>query len=173
MKLGDGVEQAMHCATLMANLPTGGVLSAAAMAEFHGVSTSYLLKHLQALSKAGIAQTVPGPRGGYSLARPAEKITLLDVVLAVEGAQPAFRCKEIRQNGPDPLPSSQFKAPCQINAAMLRAERAYRAELRRVTLADLLHELAEADTDGTIAARGCAFFDTHMRHSLQTKDTSS
>lgn len=163
MKLSDGIEQALHCATLMAALPDGGVLSAQAMAEFHGVSPSYLLKHLQALSKAGLLQTEPGPRGGYRLARAPDQITLLDVVLAVEGPEPAFRCKEIRQNGPNPLPAAQFKAPCQINAAMLRAERAYRAELRSVTLAALLAELAQAD-DGSIVARSCAFFDTHMRH---------
>lgn len=162
MKLGDGVEQALHCATLLASVPDGGLLSAAAMADFHGVSTSYLLKHLQALSRAGLLQTVPGPRGGYRLARGPDHITLLDVVLAVEGPEPAFRCREIRRNGPNPLPAAQFKAPCQINAAMLRAERAYRAELRAVTLADLLADLAAAD-DGSIAARGCAFFDLHLR----------
>ncbi|WP_300057962.1 Rrf2 family transcriptional regulator [uncultured Roseobacter sp.] len=165
MKLSDGIEQALHCATLLAALPTGARLSAKAMADFHGVSTSYLLKHLQALSKAGLLHTEPGPRGGYRLARAPDRITLLDVVLAVEGPEPAFRCKEIRQNGPDPLPAKHFKAPCQINAAMLRAERAYRAELRGITLADLLAELAQADTDGTITARGCAFFDSHIRHS--------
>ena len=163
MKLGDGVEQTLHCATLLAGLPEGGLLSAAALAEFHGISPSYLLKHLQALSKAGLLHTEPGPRGGYRLARTPDRISLLDVVLAVEGPEPAFRCKEIRQQGANPLPAKYFKAPCQINAAMLRAERAYRAELRRVTLADLLAELA-ADDDGTIAARGCAFFDQHMRH---------
>lgn len=162
MKLGDGVEQALHCATLLATLPKGGVLSAAALAEFHGVSTSYLLKHLQALSRAGVVRTVPGPRGGYRLARAAQDITLLDVVLAVDGPEPAFRCKEIRQNGPSPLPAAQFKAPCQINAAMLRAERAYRSELRAITLASLLVDLAAAD-DGSIAARGCAFLEQHLR----------
>ena len=164
MKLGDGVEQAIHSATMLAALPDGGVLSAAALAEFHGVSTSYLLKHLQALSRAGIALTVPGPKGGYRLAKAAEKITLLDVVLAVEGPEPAFRCKEIRQNGPNPLPQEKFKAPCQINAAMLRAERVYRNELRKITLADLITQVMATD-DGSIEARGCAFLNEHMRQS--------
>ncbi len=49
MKLGDGVEQAIHSVTMLAALPADGLLSAASLAEFHGVSTSYLLKHLQAL----------------------------------------------------------------------------------------------------------------------------
>ena len=162
MKLGDGVEQAIHCVTMLAALPEDGLLSAAALAEYHGVSTSYLLKHLQALSGSGIAATVPGPRGGYRLAKSARDITLLDIVLAVEGAEPAFRCREIRQNGPDPLPPERFTFPCGINAAMLRAERAYRAELNNVSIADLNAQLKAGD-DGSIAARGCGFFARHLR----------
>ncbi len=162
MKLGDGVEQAIHSITLLAGLPADGLLSAQALAAFHGVSTSYLLKHLQALSGAGIVKTTPGPNGGYELGKPPEKISLLDIVLAVEGPEPAFRCREIRQQGYAPLPKEHFTAPCQINAAMLRAERAYRRELAAVSIADLMCELA-ADDDGTITARGCAFFDQYMR----------
>ncbi|MGO7845345.1 RrF2 family transcriptional regulator, partial [Rhizobium johnstonii] len=68
-----------------------------ALAEFNGVSKSYLLKHLQALSGAGILDTVQGPKGGYRLAKAPKEISLLDIVLAVEGSAPAFRCAEIRQ----------------------------------------------------------------------------
>lgn len=162
MKLGDGVEQAIHSVGMLAGLSEGGVLSAAALAEFHGVSTSYLLKHLQSLSSAGIVATVPGPKGGYRLARPTEKITLLDIVLAVEGPQPAFRCAEIRQRGPNPLPGRYFTKPCGINAAMLKAEKVYRAELAKTTIADILGDLAATD-DGGIAARGCAFLELNER----------
>ncbi|MGV8938325.1 MAG: RrF2 family transcriptional regulator [Allorhizobium sp.] len=162
MKLGDGVEQAIHSVAMLAGLAPGGVMSAASLAEFHGVSTSYLLKHLQALSGAGIVATVPGPKGGYRLARTPEAISLLDIVLAVEGPAPAFRCAEIRQRGPDPLPGRYFKSPCGINSAMLKAEKAYRAELAKVTMADIAADLAATD-DGGIAARGCAFLEIHER----------
>jgi Rrf2 family protein len=162
MKLGDGVEQAIHSVGMLAGLSEGGVLSAAALAEFHGVSTSYLLKHLQSLSNAGIVATVPGPKGGYRLARATDRITLLDIVLAVEGQQPAFRCAEIRQRGPNPLPGRYFTKPCGINAAMLKAEKAYRAELAKTTIADILGDLA-ANDDGGIAARGCAFLELNER----------
>ena len=164
MKLSDGVEQAIHSVTMLAKLSPGGVLAASALAEFHGVSTSYLLKHLQALSGARILETVPGPKGGYRLARAADKITLLDIVLAVEGTDPAFRCQEIRQRGPNPLPGSP-KLPCGIATAMLRAEQAYRAELRRTTIANILAHLAEIDEDGAIDRRGCAFLELHERKS--------
>lgn len=165
MKLGDGVEQAIHSVGMLAGLSEGGVLSAAALAEFHGVSTSYLLKHLQSLSNAGIVATVPGPKGGYRLARTTDKITLLDIVLAVEGPQPAFRCAEIRQRGPNPLPGRYFTKPCGINAAMLKAEKVYRAELAKTSIADILGDLA-ANDDGGIAARGCAFLELNERKTM-------
>jgi len=162
VKLGDGVEQAIHSVAMMAGLSEEGMLSAAALAEFHGVSPSYLLKHLQALSGAGIVATVPGPKGGYRLARPPSEISLLDIVLAVEGPAPAFRCNEIRRRGPKPLPSRMFSKPCSINSAMLRAEQAYRDELRRVSIADILSDVRALD-DGSIERRICAFLELHER----------
>ena len=162
MKMSDGVEQAIHSVAMLSGLSEGGVLSAAALAEFHGVSTSYLLKHLQALSSAGILDTVPGPKGGYRLGKAPEEISLLDILLAVEGPAPAFRCAEIRQRGPHPVSDRFFAKPCNISAAMLRAERVYRAELAKTSIADLGIELNALD-DGSIAARGCAFLEIHER----------
>ncbi|OCP05076.1 MULTISPECIES: Rrf2 family transcriptional regulator [unclassified Ensifer] len=163
MKLGDGVEQAIHSVTMLSCLQPGSTLSAAALAEFHGVSTSYLLKHLQAMSGAGILEAVPGPKGGYRLARTPEKITLLDIVLAVEGPEPAFRCNEIRLRGPNPY-ACKPTAPCTINVAMLKAEQAYRAELRRVTIASILDDLNAKD-DGSVSARTSAFLAINERKS--------
>ncbi|MEO8683797.1 MAG: Rrf2 family transcriptional regulator [Devosia sp.] len=162
MKLGDGVEQAIHSVLMLAGLGVDGVLAAAALAEYHGVSTSYLLKHLQALAGAGILQSVPGPKGGYRLARPLEQLSLLDIVIAIEGPAPAFRCAEIRQRGPSPLAEKFYKAPCAINAAMLRAEQAYRAELRQTRLADLVTD-TQTPLGAAIDARGCAFLERHER----------
>ena len=164
MRLSDGVEQAMHCCVLMAGLAPDGVLSASALSQVYDVSTSYLLKHLQAMSGAGLLAATSGPKGGYRLAKTPENITLLDIVLAVEGSAPAFRCAEIRQRGPDPLPQRYFSQPCQINAAMLRAEKAYRSELAKVSIADLLQDLHASD-DGGIAARSCIFIEQHQRRS--------
>ena len=61
---------------------------------------AYLAKALQALTAAGITESRPGPLGGYRLARPPAEVTLLEIVLAVDGAATAFRCSEIRRRGP-------------------------------------------------------------------------
>jgi len=162
MKLGDGVEQAIHCVLLLAGLPPDGVLPASALADYHGVSTSYLLKHLQALAREGILLSAPGPSGGYRLARELEHISLLDVVLAVEGPEPAFRCHEIRRRGPAPIAEHFLRAPCGVNAAMQRAEQAYRAELRQVTLASLRGDPRSA-LGAAISRRACSFLELHQR----------
>ncbi|KKB76361.1 Rrf2 family transcriptional regulator [Devosia limi DSM 17137] len=167
MKLGEGVEQAIHSTLLLAGLDRDGVLPATALAEFHGVSASYLLKHLQALTNAGILASVPGPKGGYRLARAPAAISLLDIVLALEGSAPAFRCAEIRKQGPNPLDSQFFARPCAVNVAMLRAEQSYRAELRKVSLADLRTDPA-TPLGAAIEARGCAFLEQRQRRSTST-----
>src|SRR4051795_8446042 len=99
MQLGQGVEWAVHCCTVLAMVPPDRTLPAARLAEYHGVPPAYMAKHLQALAQAGIVESVSGRRGGYRLARPADKISVLDVVVAVEGDRPAFRCTEIRRRG--------------------------------------------------------------------------
>jgi Rrf2 family protein len=165
MKLSEGVEQAIHSVLLLAGLPIDAVLPASALAEFFGVSASYLLKHLQAMAGAGLLLSVPGPKGGYRLAREPAHISLLDIVLAVEGPEPAFRCAEIRQRGPSPLAERFHKAPCGIKVVMLRAEKAYRAELEKVSLADLNVDPRSA-LGAAINSRACGFLDVHQRRSL-------
>lgn len=139
--MSEGVEWALHCCTVLATLPSDEALPAAKLAELHDVAPAYLAKHLQVTSAAGITESVPGPRGGYRLAKPPAEISVLDVVLAVDGVEKAFRCSEIRQQGPVVGPPSSYRRPCGIARAMWRAEDAWRAELRNTSIADLVMEL--------------------------------
>lgn len=162
MKLSEGVEAAIHCAATLAGVEGEATMPGSALAEQFGLSPSYLLKHLNALTAAGVLESVPGPAGGYRLARPAERISLLDIVLAVDGPQPAFRCGEIRRRGPVKLPASAYVKPCGINAAMLRAEKTYRAALANEKLSDIVADfMVEADPRSVSAS--CAFVAHHQR----------
>lgn len=162
MKLSEGVEAAIHCAVTLASADGGATMPGSALAAQFGLSPSYLLKHLNALTAAGILESVPGPTGGYRLARSPGDISLLDIVMAVEGPQPAFRCGEIRRNGPVKLPASAYVKPCGINAAMLRAERAYRAALAAEKLTDIMQDFA-TNADPRSVAAACAFVARHQR----------
>ncbi|WP_333768748.1 RrF2 family transcriptional regulator [Streptomyces sp. IBSBF 2435] len=135
MKLSGGVEWALHCCTVLT--AATGPVPAARLAELHDVSASYLAKQLQALSRAGLVDSVQGKAGGYVLTRAADRITVLDVVQAVDGPQPAFTCTEIRQRGPLAAPPEACSRPCAISRAMATAEAAWRDALRAISIADL------------------------------------
>lgn len=135
-----GVEWAVHCCVVMSRVD--GPVSAQRLAEFHGVSRTYLAKSLQALSRAELVTSTEGRVGGYVLNRPPDDITVLDVVLALEGDQPAFRCTEIRQNGPFGAPKEACVRPCGVSQVMAAAESAWRDSLASVTIADLAATVA-------------------------------
>lgn len=144
MKLGEGIEWALHCCGVLGALPHPSTLSASRLAEYHGIPGPYLAKHLQALSRAGIVESVPGPKGGYRMAEPADEVTVLDVVLAVDGDEPAFECTEIRQRGPCAVDDERaYLKPCGIKTVMLQAERAWRRSLAEHTVADLVRSAVE------------------------------
>ena len=138
MRLSDGVESGVHVCVLLATLPDGAALPAAKLAEYHGVPAAYLAKHVQALAGAGVLRTVKGARGGYRLARPADEITVLDVVEAIDGDESAFRCSEIRRRGPLAMPAREYTKVCGIHHVFTRADEVWRAELARTTITDLL-----------------------------------
>src|SRR5690349_6405763 len=110
MQLGEGVESSIHACTILALIPPDAALPAARLSEYHGVPPAYMAKHLQSMVQAGVLESVPGRRGGYRLARPADQISVHDVVLAVEGDKPAFRCSEIRRRGPAAVPAREYRS---------------------------------------------------------------
>jgi len=140
--LRNQVEWAIHCCAVLASLPEGRYLATKTLAQFHGVPKEYLSKALQALSQAGLVTGTLGPSGGYRLARPADSITFLDIVEAVEGKASTFVCTNIRFNNPC-LPAGYCDdRPCAVARVMWAADEAWRDKLRSVTLADLWHTLS-------------------------------
>ncbi len=97
----------------------------------------YLAKHMQHMSRAGIVHTKKGPGGGYCLAKSAASITLLDMVEAIDGRSSSFKCTEIRRRGPTGVKLCAYKMPCGIARAMHKADKIWRAELEKTTLADI------------------------------------
>lgn len=135
MKLSGGVEWALHCCVVLSQAESP--VPTARLAELHGVSKTYLAKHLQSLARAGLVHPTEGRDGGYVLTRAPEAITVLDVVQAVDGTEPAFRCTEIRRQGVLGAPPEQCRSACGIAIVMAGAEQAWRASLSGVTIADL------------------------------------
>lgn len=138
--MSEGVEWAAHVCVLLHWLQDAdpAPVPAARLAEAYDLPAPYLGKQLQALARADITESVAGKRGGVRLARPAARITLLDVVVAIEGPDDAFACTEIRQRGMNADRAARPPVqPCGIAHAMRRAELTWRRELAATSIADL------------------------------------
>ncbi|WP_202638968.1 RrF2 family transcriptional regulator [Bailinhaonella thermotolerans] len=135
--MNEGVEWALHSCLNLTWMDPGRAVPAARLAAFYDLPAAYLNKQLQALARAGILTSTSGPRGGFRLARRPEEITLLDVVVAIEGAEDAFRCEQILKKGPGADPEADYRKICLISQSMRQAELAYRKELASRTIADL------------------------------------
>ncbi|WP_124077769.1 RrF2 family transcriptional regulator [Pigmentiphaga humi] len=138
MKMSEGVEWALHCCLTLAWLGDDAPVPTTTLAAAFDLPQHYLNKFLQALARAGIVISSAGAKGGFRLAKRPDKITLLEVVTAIEGPEGSFRCTEIRRRGAGATAKAQeFIAPCGIAVAMARADAAWRRELASQTIADL------------------------------------
>lgn len=133
------VEYGIHCLLWLVGAGDKP-LSSRDLAELQGISPSFLAKIFPKLEKAGIVAASEGVRGGYRLARPADEITFLEIVDAIEGEKPLFDCQEVRGRCAlfeDIPPDWAMAGTCAIHAVMLQAEKAMRAALAAQTLGDV------------------------------------
>lgn len=153
--MNSGVEWALHtCLNLgwIEEQSTAGSATAK-LAAFYDLPPAYLGKQLQALVKAGILASTPGPRGGFTLARPLDQISVLDVVMAIEGRTPAFECAQILHQGPGADAGVDYRSACVISQSMTRADLAWRRELASETLADIRARVLEFAPETPVATR--------------------
>jgi Rrf2 family protein len=85
MKLTRGCGYALHALEYLAALGDGGPATARDIAEERGLPGDFLSKALVPLVRAGLLVSLRGPGGGFRLTRPASRISLLEVVEAVDG----------------------------------------------------------------------------------------
>lgn len=93
------------------------------------VPAAYLAKIIQALARADLVRTRAGARGGVTLNAPAEAVTLLQVIEAVEGPIRLNRCVE----APGACPRDRF---CPVHPVWMRLQTLLTRELG-VTIAAL------------------------------------
>lgn len=145
--LGKGVEYALHCLLSLVNTPAESPLVLKDIAQFQGVSESYLAKIFTRLKKAGLVRSSIGAKGGYELSKPADQITFWDVVVAVEGEFSLFECRKIREKiviYRDTLqqPDWHRRGPCTIHKVMMDVETQIKNSLQEKTLS-WLHQAVD------------------------------
>jgi len=85
MQITRQADYAVRAILYLAQLGPNKKASTSQIAEEQEIPLSFLAKIIAQLSIAGLLQTMRGARGGVTLARPAEEITLLEVVEAIDG----------------------------------------------------------------------------------------
>ena len=85
LKISEAASLALHTAVLLA-IKEDKVFSTGEIAREIKVSEAHLSKVLQRLTRAGVVQSLRGPKGGFKLARSPDEITLLQVYEALEGS---------------------------------------------------------------------------------------
>jgi Rrf2 family protein len=85
MQITRQADYALRAMLYLSRLETNIRAATSQIADEQQIPPSFLAKIISQLSIAGLISTSRGARGGVSLARPAEEITLLDVVEAIDG----------------------------------------------------------------------------------------
>lgn len=85
-------EYALRALAYMGTQHEEGLITVQDIARAEALPAPFLAKVLQQLSKAGILNSVKGPKGGFGFARPAQEVTMFEVVSAVDGEEMFERC---------------------------------------------------------------------------------
>lgn len=143
MKLSTRGRYAARAMTELAKHHGQGPLALKEMAERQQIPLKYLEQIAIGLKQSKLIRSVRGPFGGYVLARPPEKIQLLEIIEALEGPLTFVHC--VRD------PSSCEKVPsCAFNELWKAVSAEASKVLKSVSLADMAR--LDAEKKGSLSA---------------------
>ncbi|MCC6445927.1 MAG: Rrf2 family transcriptional regulator [Armatimonadetes bacterium] len=119
----------------LAGRAEGEAASVPEISRATGVPVSYLMKIFQDLTRVGLVAAHRGAKGGFSLARPAEAISLREILEACGG--PLFSSRCLLGN---PICSDEIA--CAIHAAWFEAQGQFIAALEVIPLSKIVRPSA-------------------------------
>ena len=131
MRISAKADYAVRAAIELAGSADDGPIKGERISDAQGVPLRFLENILGELKHAGLVQSQRGAEGGYWLNRPADDITLAEIIRAVEGP-----LASVRGQRPEELDYRPGTEPLQQVWVALRAN--IREILESVTLADLV-----------------------------------
>ena len=130
MRISAKVDYAVRAMAQLAAEPQGEPVKAEEIARAQDIPLKFLLGILNDLKRAYLLRSQRGAEGGYSLGRPADEITLADVIRAIDG--PLANVHDTS------LSELQYQGPAESLREIWMAVRAsLRSVLETTTLADL------------------------------------
>ncbi len=134
LKISEAATLALHAMALLAGQPRS-LHSTKGLASQLRVSENHLAKVLQRLQRAGLLDSMRGPKGGFRLALPPREINLLMVYEAVEGPFKDGGCL---------LGRPACQGDCMLGGLVRKMGGEVRDYLARVNLGDLSGQMAPA-----------------------------
>ncbi len=131
LKLVKADEYAIRAMIHLACVPEGSMAMRNTIAEALRVPSTFMAKILRSLVRAGLLTSSRGVNGGFALARPAYKITLLDIVEAMEGPLSIAACV------PDPR-GCEWTSDCPAASVWAQVQTSVKNTLRAATLEALV-----------------------------------
>lgn len=131
LKLTEGTVLGLHAMVFLAE-QQGRMVNTAEIASYLKASKAHLSKVLQRLSHEGFVVAERGSKGGFSLARPADEVTLRDIYEALEGA--------LRLDGCLFSKKTCERAHCILGSLVKDVRKQVSAYFSRTTLQDLIEE---------------------------------
>ena len=101
------------------------------VAKAHGISRNHLIKVINELGRAGFIVTQRGRSGGFTLARPADRILVSDVVAFAEEGQVLVECFNPARN------TCVITPACKLKGMIAEAKGAFFDVLAKYTIADV------------------------------------
>lgn len=131
MRITAKADYAVRAALELAAAEDGAPVKGEQLAEAQEIPLQFLEHILLELKHAGIVRARRGAKGGYWLARPAEEITIADIVRAVEGP-----IAHVQSAPPESL---EYRGNAQhLQEVWIAVRASLRAVVEHVTLADLV-----------------------------------
>ncbi|MFT8927433.1 MAG: Rrf2 family transcriptional regulator [Bifidobacterium sp.] len=95
MKIRNSMEQSVCVLLMLAMERDHRPVKSHVLSTILGVSDAYLRKVMRRLVNSGLVRSDASKDGGYTLSRPIDQISMLDVFNAVEGPQPFFELSHL------------------------------------------------------------------------------
>jgi Rrf2 family protein len=130
MRVSAKTDYALRAAVELAAAPAGTPVKGERLATSQSIPLRFLENILLQLRHAGIIESRRGADGGYKLARPADEITLADVIRAIDGPLAG-----VSGQRPETLDFKGRSEPLREVWVAVRAS--LRSVLEQVTLADV------------------------------------
>jgi len=149
MQITQTADYAVRTVVYLATHGGDGPVAAAAIAKEMTIPGDYISKVIQALSRAGLVESVPGRNGGARLARSPSDLSMLEIIEAVDGPVALTRCV-IR---PGACPRDRY---CVVHKFWKKAQRGLVGLLSETKIADICRTTAngERQGDGITSAGG-------------------